>query len=401
MSTHFEKKSYDFGVTVKAGKRKLELVCLVAGRVPAFRRIRQGVARYGFENQELQIYYPSEVPLAELGGAAVRGWIVAVTHTAQVKQLQDAQTAVVNVSNRMETVGIPRWATDDVWVGRWAAEHLFTKGFRFVSWVGWMGMRFAEQRRQGFMERAGDRLIEGHELPQGHSAELAERLKAARRQAAELKAWLRTLPKPCGVFCFSDQVAIEVAGACRRSGISVPEEVAVLGVDNEGAHDVELARDLSSIDLPFEDIGYGAARELHQAILEGRAVRDRTFRPLGVVERKSTDRWAIEDDLVRKALRLMAADTEFELNVEELARQCGVNRKTLGDRFRMVLGRTPKEELTRRQMERAEQLLVGSQLTVAEIAYRCGFSKESNFCSAFKKKRGQTPGEFREGLGRR
>ena len=189
----------------------------------------------------------------------------------------------------------------------------------------------------------------------------------------------------------------QLLNACRAVGVAVPDDVAVVGVDND-----ELICDLSdpplsSVEPDTEKIGYEAASLLAR-LMNGETLCQRAYfiAPKGVVPRQSSDVLASDDDLVSQAVRFIRSNACRGINVDDVLKQVPLTRVTLKRRFEKLLGRSPKAEIVRVQLERVKHLLAETDLPQAQIADQCGFSHPEYLSVVFKQKTGQTPSAFRQ-----
>lgn len=294
------------------------------------------------------------------------------------------------------TETIPQVMPDNEAIGKLAAEHFLMRGFRnFAFYVrsGGLGERL---RMEGFRRR----LIEaGHELslikhPAGikrpHNTPQATDLRWVEEQLAQL-------PKPTAVFTEYDDRALEILDACENIGLAVPEEVAVLGVDNDELRCVFATTPLSSVDDDQAKQGYEAARVL-DSLMKGEPLSERKVlvEPKGVVTRKSTDILAIEHTNVAKALRLIWEHYTEPLTAEAIAREIPMSSRRLHDAFVQHVGRSMAEELTRRRLEHAQRLLEDKKRRkLEEIAESSGFTSADHMCKIFTRTLKISPSVYR------
>jgi LacI family transcriptional regulator len=217
------------------------------------------------------------------------------------------------------------------------------------------------------------------------------------RELDRMVKWLQRLPKPVGIMACDDHRGFQLLDACRREGIPVPEEVAVVGINNDRVL-CELAYPpLSSVDPGGIRIGYEAAACLDRMMRGGRPPRKPIhLEPSGLVARQSSDVIAVEDREVAAALRFIRENAGSPITVEDVVRAVMISRSFLERKFQQHLGRTPKAEILRVRMAQAEQLLAESDLPLAEIALRCGFNHENNFSATFLRETGYRPGAYRK-----
>jgi len=273
-----------------------------------------------------------------------------------------------------------------------AAEHLLDRGFRNYAFVGIARRIWSQRREQAFCERIRRAGFEPHVYP-------TPRRKTDRQWAREqaiLEGWLRGLPKPVGLMACNDDRGREVMEACRGAGVRVPEEAAVVGVDNDELL-CELADPpLSSVALNAERGGFDAAALL--AGLMSRRIRKprRIVTPaLGVVTRRSTDMTAIEDSEVANAVRFIYENAGGHLRIDDIADEMAISRRSLEIRFERALGRTLHEEIRRVRLERATRLLLETDLPMTTVAETSGFNTPSYLAQIFKQHTGMTPAQYR------
>jgi LacI family transcriptional regulator len=187
--------------------------------------------------------------------------------------------------------------------------------------------------------------------------------------------------------------------ACKRAGTVAPEEVAVVGVENDEALCAMATPPLSSVALDTERIGYQAA-ELLDGLMRGkRAPTTTSVPPLGIITRQSSDVVAIEDPLLAQALQYIRQHACEGISVDDVLRHAPLSRSKLERDLRQLLGRSPNAEIRRVQVQQSQRLLVETDLSLAQIAERTGFRYVQYLCETFKKQTGQTPGEYRAARG--
>jgi LacI family transcriptional regulator len=234
---------------------------------------------------------------------------------------------------------------------------------------------------------------------QGRTVAVYEPSRRVRPESGDddaIEAWLVSLPKPVGLLACYDIRGRQALDACRRAGLSVPDQVAVLGVDDD-----ELLCGLSSPPLSSvipDSSGAGRlAAELLDALLRGeRLERDEwLLPPLGIATRQSTDALAIDDELVVAAVRFIREHACEGIKVADVVRGLGTGRRALESRFTRRVGHTPHEEIARVQFRRVEQLLAETDLSLATIAARAGFRHTEYLTVAFTRRHGVSPSRWR------
>lgn len=286
---------------------------------------------------------------------------------------------------------VPVVTTDNAAIARMAVQHFTERGFHHFAYCG--DARFAWSAGRG--EHYSHLVRDG-----GHACEVYAQTAARAGSEAEadsLARWLEGLPKPVAVFACYDARGQRVLEACRRAGLAVPEAVAVLGVDNDGVLCSLSPPPLSSIILDTRRTGWlGAA--LLARMMRGENVPAEVHRvpPLGVATRQSTDVLAVDDPPIARALLYIREHACEGIGVSDVLHSCPMARRTLEARFKALLGRTPRAEIARVQINRVKELLTGTDLTLAGIGERAGFRHTEYLSVAFKRETGMTPGEFRK-----
>jgi LacI family transcriptional regulator len=339
-----------------------------------------------------------------LSGQECDGIIARIDTPALRETIRRLALPTVDLRGRYHIPGFPQVGKNDQAIARLAAEHLHERGFRHFAFCGFRGLGYSARRRDGFVawaRVAGYQPLVYEGAPaspagDGNTPELTGLL-----YEPELEAWLAGLPRPVALLACNDLRGQQVVAACRARGICVPEEVAVVGADNDSLLCDLADPPLTSVEPGTERIGYEAA-----ALLDGmmRGLPPPSpvvlFDPLGVVTRQSTDILAVEDSYVAAALRIIRERACAGLNVDDLlahlARQSlVVSRSTLERRFARALGRSPKDEILRVRLARVEQLLLDTDHPLATIARLVGVEHPEHLSALFKARTGETPGTFR------
>lgn len=295
-------------------------------------------------------------------------------------------------------------------IGRVAAKYFITKGFKSFLFVGTDAF-WSDERERGFreaIEAAKHTLHVYREEPSPQRGRTWGRPRFNTVLAAgdALAEQMASLPQPLAVLCCNDVRGRAVVELCLMHGLRVPEQVAVLGVDND-ALECELAHPpLSSVATPWRKLGERAAEMLDRMIdAHARPANGKPAKvapgfhpvaPLGVIERQSTDVVAIGDDDVAAAIRYIRDHAHRRIGVTDVLTAVPIARRALEKRFRDQLGRSPLEEIRRVRVDRARQLLAQTELPMPQVADRCGFATAAWFSSAFRALTGETPSAYRE-----
>lgn len=362
-----------------------------------------GVARYIHEHEPWSIY------LKPFGvEKSLRSWltswqgdgIIAAIADAEIAAVSNIGIPIVDVIGVLGKAGVPLVHTNDRAVGRLGAEHLMERGFTSFAFLEYAEHTWSTDRKAGFR----DALAEA-----GHGCEvLALKYPYAgtggpgwwETQQQALCDWIKSLPKRTGVMCTSDMVGQQCLEACLRVGVNVPDEIAVIGADNDEPICQICSPPLSSVIINDEQRGYMAASVLDRLMSgEPAPVETVWVEPAGVFSRASTDILAVEDEAVIIALQLIRDHACDGITVDDVVRKTFLSRSVLERRFRKAVGRPINGEVIRVRLNRAVQLLCETKLELKEIALKAGFGSSSYMTAVFRDKLGRTPGSYR-GKGR-
>jgi LacI family transcriptional regulator len=326
-------------------------------------------------------------------GRACDGYIGHVGNEEVADRLAATGKPVVNLSGAYHC---PEWAThviDGEAIGRMAGEYYLSMGHRNFIFFGPDDLNFSVIRMRGFFNAVrehADLLI----WIWGKKMEMWVPERKTVPFSSQVEQILK-LPKPLAGFCAWDQHAVALCDFIHFQ-IHVPEELALLGVDNNEVVCGMSVVPMSSIALPAERLGYLAAEHL-DCLLEGRPVPElQVLQPERVVVRASTDLVAMEDPIVAKALALMRHHTADRTTIEEIADKLPISRRGFTDRFKAAVGRTAREELFRLRVELAKERLLTTNQTMYQIAVECGFTDPESLAKHFRKWAGTSPSGFRK-----
>ena len=294
---------------------------------------------------------------------------------------------IVNVSStsRLTPTSV---STDGDAIGRLAADHLLSHGYAEFACHFDSRVHFSCERMEGFRRRLAETGRETHVFDSSPERGAPEDPRALRIATAD---WMRGLPGPLGLLTHNDARALGLLAILVAHGIRVPEDVGVLGVDNDAFLDDSSNPTLSSVDNAPSIVGYRAA-EMLVSILEGAPPPASTLlvAPRHVVQRRSTGT-VLTDPLLAQAVALIREHACAPIDVHQVLKTVPLSRRSLERRFRLCLGRSPAEEILRVRMDRARTLLVDSDLSIGRIAEAVGYGHGRNFASAFRRESGMEP----------
>lgn len=280
--------------------------------------------------------------------------------------------------------------------GQLAAEHFAERNFKHLAYIGLKPWHDFQVVYDSFSRRA-EQLACSCSLFQLTNKGDADKVALYERRAREVEEWLLDMPKPLGLFTYADTNAVWVETICDSAGLTVPEDVAILGLGNASIVCETAPVPLSSVDLAMGTQCREAVRLLHR-LVEGKSVPDEAVvvPPAGVVERQSTHVLAVSDPVVAKAIRYIWDHLDLQVSVDHIAAHVGVSRRSLERAFRTNLGRSVNGERLRKRLERCAELLHGTRMSIQEIAAATGFPSRSYLHRAFRKQYHVSPGEFRK-----
>lgn len=373
-------------------------ICLVlTPSLDYCRRILRGIKEYAETKPDWLLLPVAPEPQAVRALAALKpSGVIAHIYTPQIaERLQTLRRPLVNVSSVLADLPFPRVGVDDAEVGRLAALHLLERGFTSFGFVGQCHHAYSLERERGFRVAIAEA---GHAVACYH--ERCERLFSPTGHLwaldCDVQRWVADLPKPVAIFAPNDIWGLQLAEVCRQLGLRVPEDAALIGVDNDDLL-CNLARPaLSSIRLPAERVGLEAAALLDRLLTGAKAPRwPLLLPPLGVAARRSSDALAIEDADVASAVRFIREHRHLPIRVEDVLREVPVSRRGLERRFRTVLQRGLSEEIRRAHLERARELLSTTEMSLSEVARCSGFSSGVHLAVVFRQQVGLTPSAYR------
>lgn len=321
--------------------------------------------------------------------------IISRTTTAELKAAAATnQVPLIELNDRRDLLGTPHVRSEDYAIGCMAAEHLLERGFRRYGFCGFDSEDWSERRQQGFVGTLKDA---GFVCEVYSSMWHGPAARAWEDELSQLEEWVGGFEQPIGVMACNDVRGQQILDVCSKLSIAVPEDVAVLGVDNDELLCSLCNPPLSSVIPNARIVGFRAAELLaHLMNNGGQLERGQLIAPLGVATRQSTDVVAIDDPEISAALRFIRENACRGINVRDVTCHVPVSRSTLERQLRKHLGRTPQQEIRRVQIRRAQELLATTDLTTERIAALCGFEHTEYFHVVFRRELNVTPGDFRK-----
>lgn len=352
------------------------------------RQLNRGIREYAISHTDWSLRFgtlPRAEKLHQLDPGPGGGIIGFFTDTEREQAAQSIGVPVVNVSAREQQSAIPRVVPDNYQIGTLAADHLLSLGFHHFAFVGQPHFGYGAERLAGFkdcLENSGMTYDVLGGTPEDH------------------QRWLAQCPRPCGVFADTDAYAYRTAEMCYELGIEVPDQIAVIGVDDDPDICAYARVPLTSVNSGGQRVGHEAAALLDRLIRGGDSPQSPLRVPVGPVEiRQSTDTVAVSDPDLATAIRYIREHACDPLRIQSLVEHVSIGRRTLEKRFKDQFGKTIHEAIRHAQLQQARRLLRMTDLRVIDVAYRSGFSDDRMFGKVFKREIGVTPGQYRKSSG--
>jgi len=326
----------------------------------------------------------ADVDLADVDG------VIGFFHTPEsARGVIDAQVPAVNISNRSGEVPLPRVGADDTAIGQLGARHLIERGFSEFAFIAQGDSWYSQRRLAGFralVEQASGRPCHVLTVP---SRQLVD-------AEALIAQWLPSTPRPIAVMAAHDHLAHQTINAAVSLGSHVPNDVAVLGVDNDKWADALADTPLTTIDPDWRQAGYRAAMTL-AGLMRGEASPPAQWvAPAGVIAQRSTNMRLASDPLVRQALHYIRDHCGEPIDVGDVLAALGVSRSKLESRMKQATGQTPHLAICRARIDKAERLLTYTDESIEEVSRSCGFSSQARLSVVFKRLIGTSPSRYRQ-----
>ena len=288
---------------------------------------------------------------------------------------------------------VPCILSDDVEAGRIAAQHILDLGHRSFAFCGYVGIKWSPVRCQAFCETVSQKggKVEVYRSP------TRKTVAWAKEEEERLQRWLAALPKPVGIFCANDDRAAAVLELCRSQGYGVPEDVSIVGVDDD-EYICELQNPpLTSVAMASAQAGYEAAELLHQMIKGKQRMSGQRIvaSAVGVTARQSTDVLMVNNSDVRKALKYIRENVSESIQVADVVKATALSHRTLSDQFHSELGCSIKKQLTQERIGYMARLLTDTEMSIHKVATMAGYQDDRHFARYFKRATGLTPLAYR------
>lgn len=378
-------------------RRVPHILLLVETTFAYGRGIVEGITRYALEHGPWSVQFEGR-GLDALPPKWLKSWrgdgIISRTMTLKAARMLKATHLPLVEMLGSEKIGSAQVRGDFEAMGRMASAHLANSGLRNFAYFTYGEVSYIKAHREAY-----ERILES----QGHACHTYDAPTVVgvvpgwdERQRPRVAKWLLSLPRPIGIFTPGDSHAARLLDLCRELNIAVPEEMAILGVGNDPVVCETPRPTLSSLDLDARRTGYEAARLLDQKMAGKRVDEVLFIPPSHVVVRQSTDLTVVDDADVVHAMRFIRDFACTGIDVDRVAEEMGMSLSVLERRFRKHLGRTPKSEIMRIQIDHAKKLLAETDTNCASVARKSGFNSLTYFTYAFHRETNMTPNAYRQ-----
>jgi LacI family transcriptional regulator len=364
------------------------------------RGLIRGVAQYNREHGQWAIYFEphglDEPPPTWLKNWKGDGILARVPNRAVANAVLKTGLPVVDLRGALTGLPMASIGVNNRMVAQLAFDHLAERGLRYFAFCGLPRGEYIrmDERCDHFMHLAE---AAGFSCEVFQASRPRGRRKTWDEEQKTLAKWIKSLRKPIGIMACNDDRGLNLLDACRRAGAIVPEQVAVISVDNDEYLCNLSMPPMSSIDIAAQAIGYEAASIL-DGMMDGGPLPygTRLIPPGGIIIRQSTEVLATEDPAVIQAVKLIRARACQRIRVADVTQHVAMSRVALEQRLKAVLGRTIHQEIRRVQVESVKELLADRALSLKQIARRCGFKYPQYMATVFRQVTGQTLSQFRD-----
>jgi len=383
-------------------KRVPEIILLIETSREFGRGLLAGIARYSRIYGPWRFYRYPPYYIYPHDEKKVFAWIkqqqadgIIMRASGNVEEILDLGIPTIVLDVNKEIENLLNIVTDEQNIGRMAAEYFIGRGFREFAFCGFANMLWSKKRCESFcarLEQAGLRPFV-YEQPK-------TRFKQSWKNETPILAdWLQRLPKPAALMACNDDRGQDITEACRAANLHIPEQIAVLGVDNDTLVCDLTDPTLSSIAINTEKAGFEAA-QLMTNLLEGKTISAKRIvvEPINIVTRRSTDITIVDDPDVAMALRFISEHDRDRIQIDDVAEAISVSRRGLYKKFRRTLDRSIHDEITRVKIEQIKKMLRETNLSVSQIAFQLNYAGVEKLVRFFHRETGMTPLAYKKTL---
>lgn len=321
------------------------------------------------------------------------GIIAHLDNALDIKKIHEAGISLIVEDFKERFEGTSNITGGYFETGEMGAEYFIKKGFKHFGFYGFKNIVWSRERFEGFQNYLSDHKFAVHNFDQDHQGEKTLWFY----KPSLLSQWLKSLPKPIAIMACDDERAQHITEACKQAQIPIPEQIAVLGVDNDQMICNLSDPPLSSINLDTEKGGYEAAKLIHFLISEKKQTpQNIVVKPTHIITRHSTDITSASDELIAKALKFIHLNIADKINVSDVLKEVPLSRRSFEKRFYDITGVAVYKYIYNLKIQKFAERLLETDKTVSEIAMESSFALSNNISRQFKQVKGCTPSEYRK-----
>ncbi len=376
------------------------IAILVETSLASGRQILAGISNFLKARNDVSVFHHSG-QLGEMFPDSLIDWegdgiIARVVNQPIANLLVEIGLPTVDVLGNIRGYGFPLVQTNNHAIGKMVAQQFLESGFRNFALIGLGRESWSQQRELSFFNTVGSL---NTERPTLHLKSTESEVHNITKSLEAIRNWLPHLPKPVGIMVTSDQFAPLLFEVAHELGIRIPEEISIIGVDNDAPY-CDLCRPaLSSLDPNHKEVGHQAALLLEQMMAGQTPIKDTIeVNPHMIHLRRSSSTLAVDDPHLSKAMDYLRLHACTGTTIDEISHHCGLSRSVLQRRFRSSLNRTVGDSILNEKLTRAKELLHTSNLSMSQIAEQSGFNSQEYMSQVFRKHLQKSPKKFRPNI---
>jgi LacI family transcriptional regulator len=331
--------------------------------------------------------------LPPLDPSQADGIIAKIPNTPKALSKLPKSVATITIGYRKIISGLPQILGDTTEIGKIAADYFLARGFKNFAYCGFDEMHWSRERGESYRNTIED---------QGFNVSFYKNIKKTKKQPwqvelQDIAKWLKSIAHPTAVLACNDERGQHIIHACKIAKLRIPEEIAILGVDNDNFVCGLSTPPLSSIALSVEKAGYQAAELLDKMIRTKKSCEKSVIvRPTHVVTRQSTDILAIEDEQLAEAINFIHKNCNSQISVEDVVDTLALSRRSIERKFRKHLSRSVNEEIRRIRVNNIIKMLLNTDLTITQIGLALAYKDLTHIARYFKEETSITPSQYRK-----
>lgn len=376
-------------------RRTPRVILLIESSRGAGRALLCGVAKYAHTHGPWSFYWePGGLEPAWPQVESLDADGIIMRDVEKLDEVLALGIPAVVVGHRATAIsGMVNLVSDCAAIARIAAEHLLHCGFKNFAYCGFANSLL----EQTWWSRSRGEHFAGHIVKAGFKSPPVHIFSASSHEREALAQWLKSLPKPVGVLACNDDCGAQIMEACKLARLAVPDDVGIIGVDNDEVVCGLADPPMSSVVVHFEKAGYQAAEVLNRLMHKSQRIPPRILISAShVVTRRSTDSVAIDDPHLARSLRYVRSHAREAMSVNDVAKAVGISRRALERLFRKEMGFSILDEIRRARTAEVARLLLETKLSIRQIADSLGFQDAQHFARYFRANKKMSPSRYRK-----